>query len=791
MSFLHLPVLLVGSLFVSAPIVLHLLMKRKPTHMVFPALQFVQETRVSRTRKLNVRHWLLLLLRCLVVLALAIALARPIVASTAVSSWLIVAGLFVLATSVSLLAVVCWQRSLKPLTTVLALTAAALFLAWGWLGIKAWNNDGNAMPAGAAEAPVAAAVLIDTSPTMGLVQQSRSRLEQAQMMAHWVIRQLPDDSQIIVAGGRRTTAVPVDRHAADREIDSLQIVNSTTPVPQLLDRVWQTLESTNLTQREIYLFTDLTENSWTAAHQEAFTERIRPANPPMIYVVDVGVDNPSNLSLGDLHLSQQHLSESASLELGVNVHSLGIATTRNVELRVEVPDANLPMIVDGHATLPSQQLRNQREVSIAAGDSQHLKFTLNHLPKGVSHGTIRLTGSDGLKIDDIRYFSVETHPPWKILVVNGPGANPDYLVHALSPVEFRETGQALYQCRILNADKIVHQQLSTFAAVALLDPDTISNATWQALGDYIRSGGGLLAAFGRNAVGNRFDTPAALSVLPARLARVWRSGNEGEQFSLGLDDHPILKVLKSQPYIPWSDLPIRKHWQVTETTPHTQTIMRYSDGQPAIMESQLGSGRVIMMTTPLSDPLNVPGRRAWNQGTDSWPFVVLVNEMIKHVSQGNKYPLNCQVGQPAHISLRPGDPAQGQLFHPDGVWQTVSAVDRSLTVPFTDVPGTYRLKSTRDQLPQGFSVNLPAEATQLQRIDTDFLDARLGTDTYLLSSQQDEIRRQMGVARSGHEFYPWVLLLVVVALGLELALSNRFYGSGHSPTTRTAQMEHA
>jgi hypothetical protein len=188
--------------------------------------------------------------------------------------------------------------------------------------------------------------------------------------------------------------------------------------------------------------------------------------------------------------------------------------------------------------------------------------------------------------------------------------------------------------------------------------------------------------------------------------------------------------------IPWSEFPIFRHWSVKDLTSRSNVIMRFGNGKPAIIEGSSGAGRVIMMTTPVSDPLNVRGRPPWNQGTDSWPYLVIVNEVIKYLVEGSDSQLNYDVGQVARLAYRGRDAQQYQLFHPRG-----SCVSR--------------------------------------------LDELFGKEQYQYARDQSSINRKIGVSRRGHEFYSWALVLVVFALALEHLLSNRFYGASHaqSPTS--------
>ncbi len=90
MAFVNLS-LLFGTLLVGIPIVLHLVMRQKPKQLVFPAIRFLQKRQETNRRTLRLRHWLLLLLRCLAVALVAVALARPSVSSGLFGNWLIMA----------------------------------------------------------------------------------------------------------------------------------------------------------------------------------------------------------------------------------------------------------------------------------------------------------------------------------------------------------------------------------------------------------------------------------------------------------------------------------------------------------------------------------------------------------------------------------------------------------------------------------------------------------------------------------------------------------------------------
>ena len=119
------------------PIVLHLIMRRKPKMLEFPALRFIQKRHDTNQRRLRLRHLLLLLLRMAAIALLAFALARP---------------------------------SVK--------------FGGGMLGSQ--------------ESPVAAALVFDAAPHMEYRHENKTRLEVARQWGLSLLAEFPPESQIAV-----------------------------------------------------------------------------------------------------------------------------------------------------------------------------------------------------------------------------------------------------------------------------------------------------------------------------------------------------------------------------------------------------------------------------------------------------------------------------------------------------------------------------------------------------------------------------------------------------------------
>jgi hypothetical protein len=210
-------------------------------------------------------------------------------------------------------------------------------------------------------------------------------------------------------------------------------------------------------------------------------------------------------------------------------------------------------------------------------------------------------------------------------------------------------------------------------------------------------------------------------------------------------------------------------------------IAPYSDDAPAILERPLGKGRAITMTTPVSDD---PNREPWNllPVGEAWPFVVLVNQMMSYLVGTGNQELNYSPGQTAVLELNPADQFHAYvLTGPDGLDTRVAPdlKQHRLVVPATDQPGNYRVRAGgTDGVDRGFSVNLSARETRLDRYADKELERLFGTFPYRVARSKDQIELDVSTGRVGRELFGLLILVTAVILGLEHVLANKFYRKG-------------
>jgi hypothetical protein len=124
-------------------------------------------------------------------LVLVMALASPRVATGLFANAAVGGLLAVLASLASAAALVLWgkRRGILaisiPLVLAVGLWGAASY--FGWAVLKRSDES----PLSNADGPVAAALIIDTSPTMGYKYHNHTRLEDAKEMARWLMDRFP------------------------------------------------------------------------------------------------------------------------------------------------------------------------------------------------------------------------------------------------------------------------------------------------------------------------------------------------------------------------------------------------------------------------------------------------------------------------------------------------------------------------------------------------------------------------------------------------------------------------
>jgi hypothetical protein len=786
-----------GGLLLTIPVLLHLLMQPKPKRLVFPALQFLQQRQNQSRTRMRLRHFLLLLVRCLLIGVLAMALAGPTVSERAFGGWLTLGGIGFSGLIVAMIAVASWFREKKNrlLLGVLGVLLLAHLLFGGWTAIKLANAE-TVEGLGGGQDPIAALIVLDASPRMQLRSENQMRLAVAKEQATWLINQFPPDSQVCVLTNDADQAFfSVDVSAAARRVETIETNFVERPLPSTLLAGLELIAKAPQERKEIYVLTDMTKAGWVGDQVRPLFKRLEANREISLFLLDVGVAEPQNFALDDLLISGSSISENGRFSIDTTVNRLGPAAQVSVRMTVEQPDSKLPVIRDGVLLVPDQVLEQQ---TLAVDLSEHGSKSINFvnstkLSKGTYHGRIEIQGLDSLTIDDVRYFTIRVQDAWQVLIVHPENVSPKNLVSTIAPRITAQTRRSNYECEVLTQTEFLNQEsLAKYQAVILLDPMPLDDESWQELKSYVARGGSLAISLGHNAAARGLANPSFQSdlarlLLGGRLDVIFDSE---EGWTMRPQDifHPLFKLARRyEEGILWNRVLVYLHWgleldEAESKDVPTQVLMRFTNGQPALIERQIDQGRLLLMLTPISERAREPGRRVWNELYDFSTFVPwLLNQMItEYLVQQDADSLNVIVGQVATFNNDLAKyPENYQVFSPvaDQPATTVMANHFKIRHRFTEHPGHYRLKGSFDGKPllRGFSANLPMSSTDLTRILPAELDEILGVGRFQTAKDQSEIQRQQGTARMGQEFYPLLMLMVLVFFALEYLMSSRFY----------------
>ena len=352
-----------GGLLIAVPLVLHLLMQPKPKKMVFPALRFLKERQHASRSRLRLRHLLLLLMRCLLIALLALALAGPTVASREYGNWLTLGGIGFSGLIVGLVLLAAYFRPKRNWLLIGIL--AALLLGHigygGWSATKLLGSEHGEI-LGDGGAPIAALIVIDSSPRMQYRQENQTRFQVAQEFAQWLISQFPADSQVcVLATDNDVPFFSVDVAAATRRVNTLETTYVENPIPAALAEGLQILEAAPQDRKEIYVITDSTKQSWTGENAKPVLRRLKN-NPGMsLFVIDVGTENPTNFALSSIDLSSSEIAQNGDFSVSTQINRIGGAAQRSVKMLIEKPDPTRPVVRDGKTVFPSETLAEQTQ----------------------------------------------------------------------------------------------------------------------------------------------------------------------------------------------------------------------------------------------------------------------------------------------------------------------------------------------------------------------------------------------------------------------------------------------
>lgn len=663
--------LLWGSLLVAAPIIIHLLSKRRFRTVDWAAMAFLLDAERRNRRRIRLEHLLLLLLRCLAVLLIALLVSRVF---------------------------------LRPAGLVARVVESARFER---------------------------IVLLDDSPSMEARAGASTVFDEAKdglsEFVRQTARQRPGDAFTLVATSRPDRPIlsgqllaggTVD--AAVRTIQGLGVSDASAAFDAALLDLEEMLGSPrgNL-NRQVLILTDFRRRDWQVAPTPAGDAAPGPEMPDpgtpaptskapartpglpgllkrvanrveSLAVVDLGGPRDANLAVADVAVREKTVVAGVPARFDVTVANYGPADATDVEVTLTAGGA-VPL----RATLDV----------VPAGARATTAFTFTFAEAGPAPVRAEVP-ADVVPRDNARYFAAHVRHGVPILLVDGEPSSEYgdtetfYLHRALHPPGEIASGNDV---RVVTENQFEDMPLDAFQVIVLANVYRVTEGRLAALERWVREGGGLVVFLGDQVdeVVYNEKLAGAAGLLPLRLDGI--RGDEAERRWVHLSpralNHPVLQVFAGtqNPFL--SRVKFFRWWrgavpQGDLASGAARVLATYSDADasPALVEKRVGRGRVLTVTTTAD--------AEWTNWCADPSYLVTVLETTRYVARPAAGEGGLAVGSPIRADLDPARFAtEVNVEGPDGgevasvqAVPTEEAARMCLTYEETARQGFYRLR---------------------------------------------------------------------------------------------------
>jgi len=738
--------LLWGSALVAAPILIHLLSRRRFRTVDWAAMAFLLDAERRNRRRIRLEHLLLLLLRCLIVLLIALLVARVF---------------------------------LEP------------------SGLAARVMEGGR---------VEHLVLLDDSPSMEARAGAGTVFDAAKDGLATFIRETarrrPGDALTLLATSRPDRPVLAGHLLADdtadaavRAVQHLAVSDQSAAYDTaLLDLDARLGTSGGNLNRRILILTDFRRRDWQAPAQGdaadaahapvraggGAPEDRRPGVPGLLArladasdgltIANVGGDQTPNLAVTDVAAGDKTVVAGVPARFEVTVTNYGRADARDVEVTFTAG-----------AAVPARA----RIDAVPAGGDAAVPFTFTFADTGSARVRAEI-GADAVPRDNVRFAAPDVTGGVPILLVDGEPdaeygeAETFYLDRALDPPGEVPSGNDV---RVVSENRFEETPLHPFHVVVLANLYRLTSDRAASLAEWVRDGGGLLVFLGDQVDAMVYNEQLGGADGLLGLTLTDRRGDPDEARWVHLvpraENHPVLRVFEGtqNPFL--ARVKYFQWWGGTVdpkavASGRTRVLATFSDpdASPAVVEARLGRGRVLTVATSAD--------AEWTNWCADPSYLVTVLEMARHVARPGGRAASVAVGAPIRTALDPSRYAlRAHVRGPDGadaVAVQAAPADETgrmeLTLADTATRGFYEMRLTTHDGAEAsrlFAVNLDPTEGDLAPADADALrQAAPEADFAILHG-----RAYLGRAVSGGraEFWRPLALALLLALFAEQAMA--------------------
>ena len=577
MTFLN-ALLAFGATAFTIPLLIHLLNRSKYMTIDWGAMQFLESSVKVNSRRVQWKQLLLLLVRCLIPILLALAMARPL--------------------------------------------------------LQAWKNSADA-------SPLSLAILIDDSLSMYTLSPSQSALQSAQAnqatnepnrlgssssrilqavaQVRTVLEGLPAGSEAaLIWAGKPAQIESEHQPAALLKMKLAELIESrakknetagTTDLSEAVTLATQWLDQGTNSKRHLLVLSDFQSSQWNSNTQDlardlatAFSNRSVPIEWSFFQVgkADSQTDASSNLT------SNADIALLGIDSIPSHVTPQGKMTISTTLQNYSNQNAVVPVVfMDGLDEVERQS------VSVAANSTATIRFQWSPKIAGDSILKVFADWKDSTPQDHALTNVIRAREPASILIIDGDRkqeamqSESDFIRLALTPFSLlRGEPGDLFSTRVVTPGGWNEEALRTCEAVICCNVPDFSNDERKWLRNFVEKGGGLLMCLGDKVQAEKLNAWEPLSQGGLRIGKLSpRIAWEGE-INLTADapfelSRASLDALRSAQFAARHELLVEE--------PQAIAIAKFADGLPFLIKTTIGPGKVYwMMSSGDDDDSNLP-----------------------------------------------------------------------------------------------------------------------------------------------------------------------------------------
>lgn len=713
MTFLHPALLATAGGLALLPLVIHLLSRRGYQSQPWAAMMFLAAAQKSAERRIRVERWLLLVLRTLIIVILGMAIARPLATGSLLGDAL----------------------ARPRFDRVIILDDS--------LSMQAVHPDGSTS-FDAAKA-LARKIIDESEPRDGLALIAASQSPRT-----WMDQPMHD------------------RQALRGILDEWKCTWATDDVPGAMRLAADLLSRGQAAAgaRWVYFISDgtttspVSSNAATSAPEES-GKRWHTIDRTM--VLNVGPVSRDNVAVTGLTAASQIVGVGVPARFNVRIAN---HSSRPVE-RV-----NCDIVLDG--AVASIRAVGPIESHAEASDEFELVFNT----EGPHRVAAQIKTDDALTADNARFLGVQVAPGLSVLAVEGSVDSRKasrelfYYAVAVSSPTLRSDRRGI-QLRTISPLELEAEVLADYSVVVLGNVRNVPEAEWGRIERFVRAGGGLLVVCGDRILTDYFNDVGAkhTGLFPFELEDQAKASAQPWRVRIDEPGHLALTDLVNSDRGGIRVALVNAYWKCRPRAADRalHVPLRVSNGDPLLIQSDVGQGRVLFWLTS--------GNMAWNNLPAKPDYVPLMLNLTLFAAGCDRNARDLLVGQTVFHADQ-GDETRnaGVIQRPDGgsvkVDWTSTPDAAAVAYSGTDRPGFYGVTVGRERFI--YAVNIDPREGNLSPADATVVRQALGDDTKIVV-RVDDVLIDLG-ARPPREIAPLIMFVLLIVLSLETIVAMLFRG---------------